>query len=197
MQWAKIPHENYNEMAQEKSTINRVTISQILCVSVLELLRYKMLIMSIWTCDNLYHQSMCQVFPPVLPLARRISTLLCYFFNFFVFILFFRLVVGYFVCNRRFLLLSHRRYMKKNIRIRFQIRMCWAECGSHSLYTRYVHRIAMFTHCILKAASTPHDSSQYFKFRILCTLLAFFSVTTLPTALACAQINTHFLWFYL
>lgn len=39
---------NYNKIyAQEKSTINRVTISQILCVSVPELLRYKMLIMSI------------------------------------------------------------------------------------------------------------------------------------------------------
>lgn len=47
---------NYNKIAQEKSTINRVTISQILCVSTPQHLFDANVDYVYFTCDNLYRQ---------------------------------------------------------------------------------------------------------------------------------------------
>lgn len=152
-------NKNYNRIAQEKSTINRVTISQVvLCVSVPELScdtecwlcptcdssrgcpRIVSIISSntprslfypsrITPRDSLYHNVHCTLFSHWF---YCYSTILPFFSH-----LFFILVGSiFFVCNRCFSSLSFDDANK--IRTRSQIRMCWPKWGSHSLFARYV-----------------------------------------------------------
>lgn len=124
-QCAKVQQQQTD--AQETPTINRITISQILCVSVSKsFMRYKMLIMSVSTCDKLCITSSTLFFSIIIfIIASLLPCLVCqilflilrFFFLFLaasiavgdddvdvcVCVFFFALLI-YFVCNRRWLL---------------------------------------------------------------------------------------------
>lgn len=183
-------------MEQEKSTINRVTISQILCVSVPELSCDT----KCWLCP-LQHATTCTT-SMYMYIHFSLYHFLVDTLHYFAILRFFSLCVQCFFRNILFIIVVFCRYlltMHKKIRIRFQVRQnVVLTLVLHVIYTLKQQCL----HIVFLKASTLHDPNLYFKFRILvclCVLLFYFFLLLhhLYCSCICTQINTHFLWFYL
>lgn len=201
-------NKNYKKkIVQKKSTINRVTISQILCVSVPELSCdtkcWLCPFQHVTTCITGMYTFFATIFSLILYYSSSLPIFFSFVFDCCCFEFFFCLAI-LFVVDVFFVVIFWRCIKNSHtIPNSYVLAKMWLSL-SFNTWCKTLNNNVYSLHSVFWKLQLLHESNQYFKFRILaclCVLLCFFfigfSMVVLPIALECAQINTHFLWFYL